>query len=146
MFLDHNKASLNGVELRERDQQEVRQTEGLMGNRLMYSGISQQSFLSICFTLSSLLNSQSVTESERQQEQGAPYQWPAVSAEGRNTPGCICNTGDSTKREGSPAASSDLSASASPAPQQRLKLFHDIQAFLSGFPTFGQSLLALLWF
>lgn len=74
MFLDHNKASLNGVELRERDQQEVRQTEGLMGNRLMYSGISQQSFLSICFTLSSLLNSQSVTESERQQEQGAPYQ------------------------------------------------------------------------
>ena len=58
------------------------ETEGLMGNRLMYLGISPLRFLSVLFR-SELIVEPRVCE--RQQEQGAPYQRPAVGAEGTET-------------------------------------------------------------
>lgn len=60
LYSNNNKASLNWTEReinRKSGRQVERETEGLMGNRLMHSGISELSFLSICFALSSLLNS-----------------------------------------------------------------------------------------
>lgn len=43
------------------------------------------SFFFLSLWARALLNVESVAETERQQEQGAPYQWPAVSAEGRKS-------------------------------------------------------------